>query len=247
MDNEKDYFPEIARRYNNLLKIFPSSLEDTQKLIELRKKILDDIHWLTDSRTVDFFRAIWAYFTFLYNSYGDRYENIDDYMNELKYRIGHCTLKVKQVIKPDGKRENHIYIIPKSFSPGRCSRKILSACIRKLDEITEPKHGITSEKFIDKEWNKEGECQYPTCHMKATDTHEIFGGNGVRVQYSIKNGWQVRTCRRHHDLSGGINDGFTPERLMPGMRERMARKWCGVKRLKYSECLRIIRRKEKIK
>lgn len=234
MDTNTDYFPIIAKKLEHFKKVVTLDKFGQQQLLEIIKYLVDD-------KSIEQHRGAWAWFTFLYNSYGGRYPTVRAYVDKLKEDIGYYTKREKDFII-EGQKVRFIKMILGPFSPQKCSRKVFSDCLKKISDWTYEKYGITMDQYLDADWNKKDQCQYPTCHNKWTDTHEIFGGHGVRKEYSIKNGWQVHTCRGHHDLSGSINNGLTPDRLMPGMKEKMARIWCGVKRINFRKCLNEIRK-----
>lgn len=137
MDN--DILPVILKKLKILRANF--SLGELDKIIE----------WLLSDRKIQQHRAMQAFITYLYQSYGDDYEDREMFVDHIKYKLGYCVRKVTDA-HIQGERVRFVKYKPKSLSFASCSQKVHHEFAERLKEYALNEYGVVFEEWL-KEWN----------------------------------------------------------------------------------------------
>ena len=107
--------------------------------------------WLCNNRSLQEHRMAFAFFKWLYESYGDQYSSLDDFIDGLKHSIGHCDRKVKTThididcpecgykLKQPMRFEK---FKPKSFTFSKCGEKQFNKLFQMIQELALSRWGV---------------------------------------------------------------------------------------------------------
>ena len=112
-----------------LIELFHSKmlaiLKDTEQhrdIDRVIKQIRQQAQALISDRTMQEHRCFFAFAQFLYNSYGEQYSTLEDFLDEIKCRIGWARIR-RAEHDVNGVKVKTVKYKPKSLSFSKCSRK----------------------------------------------------------------------------------------------------------------------------
>lgn len=171
--------------------LHPNDHEILRKIPPMTKLYVD----IKESpRSIDEHRMFFGFIKFLFENQ-EFTSNKNLFLDAILINIGHTRTSFT---KENGKYLEKV--IPESLSFEKCTQKKFHKIVKKVEAFAFDTFQIKMNDWKKEYWKDDKSCANPDCHNPATDVHEIYPGS-YRRQACIDRGWQVKICRKCHDLS----------------------------------------------